>query len=45
VLLTTKKHTEGEIVDYAITPDGDGIILITKKKIEFYTVSPNKNKK
>ena len=43
VLLETKKYTD--IVDYAISPDGDNIILITKKKIELYAVYFKKDKK
>ena len=37
VLLETKKHTD--IADHAISPDGDSIIIMTKKKIEFYSVN------
>lgn len=36
VLFTTKKYND--IVDYAISPNGDSIVLMTKKKIEFYKV-------
>ena len=42
-LFTTKKYKD--IVDYAISPNGDSIVLMTKKKIELYTVSPSKLKK
>jgi hypothetical protein len=50
VLLATKKYTldsipGDEIVDYAISPNGDSIITMTNKKIEFYTVKPPKDKK
>ena len=42
VLLATKGYSNSrstqEIKDYAISPDGNSIILITSKKIELYTV-------
>jgi hypothetical protein len=37
VILATKKYTD--IVDYAISPNGDSIALMTKKKIELYKVT------
>jgi hypothetical protein len=50
VLLATKKYSldsipGDEIVDYAISPDGNSVVLMTKKKIEFYNVKPPKDKK
>ena len=50
VLLKTKAYSQDsisgeEMVDYAISPDGDSIILMTNKKIELYTVNPKKIKK
>ena len=50
VLLKTKAYTpdsiSGEdVVDYAISPNGDSIVLMTSKKIELYTVKPKKDKK
>jgi len=38
-LLTTKRYSSSNIVDYAISPNGDSIVLMTKKKIELYNVS------
>ena len=45
ILLSTKRYSSSNIVDYAISPNGDSIVLMTKKKIELYTVSPSKLKK
>jgi len=45
VLLATKRYSASDIVDYAISPDGDSIVLMTKKKIELYNVNPKKAKK
>jgi len=45
VLLATKRYSASDIVDYAISPDGDSIVLMTKKKIELYNVNPKKDKK
>jgi len=42
-LLTTKKHSG--VRSYDISPDGDGIILMTEKKIEFYNIKSKKDKK
>jgi len=36
VIFKTKKYSASDIVDYAISPDGQNIVLMTKKKIEFY---------
>ena len=50
VLLATKAYTpdsiSGEdIVDYAVSPDGNSIVLMTSKKIELYNVNSKKDKK
>ena len=50
VLLKTKAYSQDSIsgekmVDYAISPDGDSIILMTNKKIELYNVKPKKENK
>jgi len=41
ILFTTKKYND--IADYAISPNGDSIVLMTKRKIELYNV-PNAKK-
>ena len=43
VLLETKRNTD--IVDFAISPDGESIILMRKKKIEFYSINSKKGKR
>ena len=42
-LLATPKYTD--IEDFAISPDGDGILLMRKKKMEFYSVNSKEDKK
>ena len=43
VLLATKRYSASDIIDYAISPNGDSIVLVTKKKIELYNVSNLRN--
>ena len=45
VKLATKKYSASNIVDYAISPNGDNIVLMTKKKIELYNINSQKDKK
>jgi len=45
VLLATKRYTADNLIDYAISPDGDSIVVMTRKKIELYRVNPKKDKK
>jgi len=42
IMLSTRKHTN--MVDYAISPNGDSIALMTEKKIELYNVNSKKAK-
>ena len=43
VIFITKKYKD--IVDYDISPDGDSMVLITKKKMKLYNVNSQKDKK
>jgi hypothetical protein len=42
VLLATRRYSEENIRDYAISPDGMSIVLMTNNRIELYTVSPER---
>ena len=43
VLLETRQYSAGEVIDYAISPKGDSIVLLTEKKVELYNVSSKKS--
>jgi len=42
LLLGTRRYSVSEVIDYAISPNGDGVVVLTEKKIELYTVSSKK---
>jgi len=44
-LFKTKKYEYHDTIDYAISADGNSIVVISKKKIELYSVNSKKNKK
>lgn len=44
-ILVTKEYSATDMVDYAISSDGNSIILMTNKKIELYNVNPKNDKK
>ena len=45
VLLATKEYSAADMIDYAISPDGSSILVMTEKKIELYNVNFKKDKK
>ena len=45
VLFKTRKYSASDIVDYTISPNGDSIVLMTKKKIELFNVPAHGAKK
>jgi len=42
VLLATRRYSAEQIRDYAISPDGMSIVLMTINRIELYTVPPER---